>query len=206
MHSGSIRSQIPPATSWGVWRQKLFCFELGMSTGNCTNSVCLCLPIGHRLLMGHTCTHRWLWCGTAALGGDWLSWCTRQKVRGEELCFAHMVQPYTHGWFTWATMLGEGAHVVAEPYHLVWSIPASRAATLTAKAFTHGPACSPTSLVMCWLLCECTRPRSLLLGSGMGCTHLLPLLPGDPVPPPSDVWLNGPLRYLIVLCRESSVG
>lgn len=103
-------------------------------------------------------------------------------------------------WFGWATALvGWGTYAGTELPPLAGehshrqgrcgslSTPAGRAATL--KAFTHRPGC-PTSTYsstgpaplwgsMTWL--AATRERK-------GCAHLVPLPPGDPGHPPSEVW------------------
>ena len=60
-------------------------------------------------------------------------------------------------------------------------------------------------LQLCQLLCADLRLEVLLPG-GQGFIHLVPLLPGDPVHPPSVVWLCGSLRHPVVVCREFSVG
>ena len=43
-------------------------------------------------------------------------------------------------------------------------------------------------------------------GEGEWSAPLVPQLPSCPVHPPSHVGLSGSLRYLVVLCREPSVG
>ena len=142
-----------------------------------------------------------LWCGTTAWAGVQLSCCTRGRG-GEGLFLLHM---WTHSALT--GVLPGLLCLVAEPNHLLWSIPKGWAATLKARVFACRPACSPTPLtVMHWLLCEDPQPRSLPLGRERGSAHLLPLLPRDPVPPSTDVWLYISLRGPLGLYMESSVG
>ena len=42
-----------------------------------------------------------------------------------------------------------------------------------------------------------------LAGEREGCTHLVPLLPRDPVDSPSDAQLPGYLRHQVMLCRDA---
>ena len=164
--------------------------------------VCICLLAAAAWQVTHACADApmWgllLWPGTGHPGA--------LGRRGWALSFMHAGLLCTHGWFSWAAELGEGAQAVAELCHSEWSIPSGWAAAPKVKVFTCKPAC-PHLTVACQLLHENTQPSSLLLGMERGPAHLLSLLPGDPVPPPSDAWLCGSLRCPIVLCREYSVG
>ena len=149
---------------------------------------------------------------TAALGRG-TSWAAVPGRRGEALSFT--CRPALHlravllsccAWRAgllcggWADTTQWGVSPWAgSPWH------GGRSCT-TPKAFACRPGCP--RLLLQSQLNTVWWPATWISATREGerSTHLVPLLPGDPVHPPSGVWLRGPLRHPLVLCRESSVG
>ena len=109
---------------------------------------------------------------------------------------------------------GRGIFMGAELLPLMGSIltgRATKALCLLLRAGLHLQKCSHMGWAAlaftCFLLAAVFESTTRISASRWeGCTHLVPLLPGDIVHPHSDVWLPGSLRHSVVLCRESSVG
>lgn len=102
------------------------------------------LPTDHSCFAGHTHLCRcsgvdplpWLGTGQPGLLGG-------EGAAFSFSCFWGLL--CAHWQFAWAAVLGGGTHVVAEPHHLMWSIPLGWATVPKAKVFAHKSACSPAS-------------------------------------------------------------
>ena len=144
------------------------------------------------------------------VGPGWLSWCARQcrGVGVGVLSFMHMracsvlmgslprllcLVGTPTWWLSHATQCG----VFLQARKQLWNWKHSHPGL---------PALPPPLTVAHWQLLEDPQTRLLLLRRGKISAYLFPLLPGNPVPPPLDVWLHGPPRRPVVFCRESSVG
>ena len=111
------------------------------SMGNCANRDLLCFPTGFSHLAGHTHMH-------SCSGVEILPWpgTSQTDTLDGSGTFFHECGPALDSWAVFLVCCAWwGTHMVAEPFHFLWSISEGWDATPKAKVFLCRPACFPVS-------------------------------------------------------------